>query len=246
MAGRWRALPQNGWKNLHLYASGKLDALEETGSSANGRGIARDCVGLRSLAYESYAQAARLGTTVARCNMAALVHSGSPAAALAILHEHTGSFDAADPGYPHQLRAYLERAHRDEREQERKMLAIAERQFEALWAFAEKIISARKGAAPRPKGHLLCGSNVITLDEAGIHVSGPTKATVQELRLFGPNVFTLELNPGIAFISTAEEVVLGLFFEDFSTAAGLSWCHWVPQEAIDSVTALSGDDEDTS
>ena len=93
---------KNNWNILSLLASKRVLSLDESGISLNACGIAQARLKLFSLAYRSYSKAAKLGVSVARCNMAGLLQSEAAASAgLSILDEHKARFDAADSGYPY-------------------------------------------------------------------------------------------------------------------------------------------------
>lgn len=222
---------KSGWNALHLYAAEKLDDLESTGSSANSRGIARAQVELPSLAFESYAEAAKRGVSVARCNMAGMIIGGSSAAAgLAVIDEHKGPFDAADRGYPHALRANLERALDTEREKENGILKKAERQFEALWAFAERILLISDREAFQVSGRFEFGVDTITFDKSGAHATSLLgSGNVQNLRVFGQNAFVFQSEKNVVFLNRMPDRVEALCLEDFCDAGGTRWCQWIGQ-----------------
>jgi len=236
---------KNNWSALHLFCAAKVDSLAETGASANSHGIALARAGLGSRAFEAYSIAYSRGVSVARCNMAQLINSGAmPAAALKLIKEHEGEFDSADPGYPHDLKAKLERALGDEREREKRLLKAGEKQLNALWAFADSAFRSRKTPPFRPKGRLLCGKRVLPVDNLA---SGPLsgKNVFEALPLLGQNVFCAEVEGFIGLIVTAGDSVDGMCFEDFSNGEGLSSCVWISETVFQALGPPSVSDPAT-
>lgn len=113
-----------GWTSVRLrLTTCQLEWSDDVGRIQNEMGRVYEALGLNSLAYESYSKAAQAGVTVARCNMASLLTTAPNAlAALLVLDEHSGKFDAAGPDYPYRVRADAEQAVDAER---RRAQAIA-------------------------------------------------------------------------------------------------------------------------
>lgn len=218
------------WTALHLYVANQFDDLQGDGPSANERGIARTRSELPSLAFESYNAAMKSGVSVARCNMAGLIARGSAAAGLALLDEHAGPFDAADRGYPYQLRAELERALDKEREKEKEVLKRSAQQFQALWTFAEKILVIPQAEPVQVKGKVECGIHTIAFDEAGPHGTTLTQPVdVQALRLFGPNVFVFHSDGELVFLLRTVDGVETLYLDDYRSATRTLWVPFIKQ-----------------
>ena len=93
-----------------------------------------------SLAYLAYSDSADQGVSVAKVNMAQKTKANVPAAGLKLLQEHIGGYDAADRGYPHAVRAELERLVQEEGEQAKQRAKYGKRQYAALSSFAWEAI----------------------------------------------------------------------------------------------------------
>ncbi|MBN4004679.1 hypothetical protein [Nostoc sp. LPT] len=101
----------NKWSSLLTYFAQYADRVDVQGTAANNLGRAFYELKLYSLAYLAYAKAVEAGISVAKVNMATLhLWNPLPAAGLKLLKEHTGTYDAADAGYPYDIRAELERS----------------------------------------------------------------------------------------------------------------------------------------
>ncbi|MEH2047076.1 MAG: hypothetical protein V7L12_28180 [Nostoc sp.] len=97
------------------YSAQCADQVDVQGTAANNLGRAFSELKLYSLAYLAYAKAAEAGVSVAKVNIANLhLWNPLPAAGLKLLKEHTGTYDAADAGYPYHIRAELERSVQNE------------------------------------------------------------------------------------------------------------------------------------
>ncbi|MFN6567133.1 TIR domain-containing protein [Dendronalium sp. ChiSLP03b] len=106
----------NEWSSLLTYFAERADKVDAQGTAANNLGRAYSRLKLYSLAYLAYAKAAEAGISVAKVNIAHLhLWNPLPAAGLKLLQEHTGTFDAADAGYPYHMRSELERSVQNER-----------------------------------------------------------------------------------------------------------------------------------
>ncbi|WP_335089291.1 hypothetical protein [Nostoc sp.] len=105
----------NKWSSLLTYSAQCADQVDVQGTAANNLGRAFSELKLYSLAYLAYAKAAEAGVSVAKVNIANLhLWNPLPAAGLKLLKEHTGTYDAADAGYPYHIRAELERSVQNE------------------------------------------------------------------------------------------------------------------------------------
>jgi hypothetical protein len=118
------------WPTLAIYFSTRFDRLAKNGTSKNQMGIACSVAGLVSTAHRSYESAASLGVSVAKVNIATLYEAGPvPNAGLQLLRAHDSEWDAADPGYPFETRARLERLINDENEQVQALYRRGEQLF---------------------------------------------------------------------------------------------------------------------
>ncbi|MEH2277538.1 MAG: hypothetical protein V7K40_22800 [Nostoc sp.] len=105
----------NKWSSLLTYFAQCADQVDVQGTAANNLGRAFSELKLYSLAYLAYAKAAEAGISVAKVNIANLhLWNPLPAAGLKLLKEHTGTYNAADAGYPYHIRAELERSVQNE------------------------------------------------------------------------------------------------------------------------------------
>ncbi|MBN3943949.1 hypothetical protein [Nostoc sp. NMS9] len=101
----------NKWSSLLTYFAKCADQVDVQGTAANNLGRAFSELKLYSLAYLAFAKAAEAGISVAKVNIANLhLWNPLPAAGLKLLKEHTGTYDAADAGYPYYIQAELERS----------------------------------------------------------------------------------------------------------------------------------------
>jgi hypothetical protein len=101
----------NKWSSLLTYFAKCADQVDVQGTAANNLGRAFSELKLYSLAYFAFAKAAEAGISVAKVNIANLhLWNPLPAAGLKLLKEHTGTYDAADAGYPYYIQSELERS----------------------------------------------------------------------------------------------------------------------------------------
>lgn len=137
-----------GWKVLQLWFAKQRDELGSTGTTLNELGRAYASLDMFNLACGVYKQAADQGVAVSRANMASVI-GGRPVAwaGLRILEEHAGPSDSRDPGFPHEIRAALEREVQQEREREAQLLASAQGQITLLTDFADRVVAAPPGDA---------------------------------------------------------------------------------------------------
>ena len=128
----------NGFKLLALGLGELCVGKEDNGLSRLSRGLARQQLGLRSLAFEDYRASAAHGESVAKTNMAWLLNSGAVAeAGLEIFRAHKEDYGTEDPGAPYELRAALERSVEEERKKERATLANSDRAIKAILRIME-------------------------------------------------------------------------------------------------------------
>lgn len=135
--------------SIALQLASVAVAKSNSGTAFLQRGIARAEAGLHSLAFSDYRIAAQSGISVAKSNMAWMLNNGPvPEAGLEILREHTGQFEAADPGSPYEARALLERSVEAERARERQLCASGDRAIKAI----HRMLDAwRREATARPR-----------------------------------------------------------------------------------------------
>jgi len=97
------------------------------------RGLLRGLAKLRSLEFADYRKAAQQGASVAKSNMASILHSDAVAeAGLEILREHVGDYSSSDPGSPYEVRALLERSVDAERKKEEDLCSYGNRVTKAI------------------------------------------------------------------------------------------------------------------
>ncbi len=140
-AGALKAAEDVGCHYLAVELAYRRDDAEGSATSLNDLGRSFSAAGLTSLAYRAFLRAIDKGASVARVNAANLVGNGAvPAAALELLDQHSGSFDASSPHFPHVSRAELERAVYDEEEKRTALRAAGERLLRMLGEFTEKTL----------------------------------------------------------------------------------------------------------
>jgi hypothetical protein len=222
-----RVAESEQWNVLNLYCAHRVVALEESGTAANNLGIARSRVGLPSLSYRSYGRAAELGVTVAICNRAAMVGSAPNwGAALETLDEHQGTFDAADPGFPFQLRAKFERDVNKEEDKEAEILEKAKRQFQAIWTLASQAFDQRDTVHTTMNGRLEGQIIAIMIQDGKLIADWAVE--VIECQFFGGNLFCVRGEEEAAVVLRQSGAMQGVYFSDFSEAAGQEWLTWTP------------------
>lgn len=129
----------SGWRVLSLFLAEKYARMVSSGSATNQLGIAYVNLELTSLAFLEYEKASESGISVAKANMASLVGAGGVASAgLRILEQHTGSFDAASPQYPHRVRASLEEQVHEERTTAEQLMKTGRQVYHRICALADK------------------------------------------------------------------------------------------------------------
>jgi len=117
----------------------------KTGHTINNLGIVYSRADLHSLAYRAYSEAAELGASVAKVNMANILRQGKcPAAALEILAKHEGRFDASDPAYPFRIRAEIEQSMHREESQEKEMEQAGATVCRAIASFMARVLRRGK------------------------------------------------------------------------------------------------------
>ncbi|MEH2287751.1 hypothetical protein [Nostoc sp.] len=133
------------WSSLLTYFAQCADQVDVQGTAANNLGRAFSELKLYSLAYLAYAKAAEAGISVAKVNIANLhLWNPLPAAGLKLLKEHTGTYDAADAGYPYHIRAELERSVQKEHKKAEELYKQGYKVAEMIGHFGWEAIRSNK------------------------------------------------------------------------------------------------------
>lgn len=123
----------HGFTTIGLYLASREPSTEATGSDSLTRGLLRHQAGLHSLAYLDYSKAAHAGLGVAKSNMAVLLESGPvPGAAVELLRQHEGDYNARNPGIPHAVRGRVEQSLSEDTRKEDALRASGEQVFQTL------------------------------------------------------------------------------------------------------------------
>jgi hypothetical protein len=206
---------EKGYTSIGLHMAARCLSEKENDDSHLYRGLLRGKAGLRSLEFADYRAAAKYGASVAKSNMANMLHGGAVAeAGLEILRDHIGDYNSADPGLPYQVRADLERSVSNERKAEAELRVYGSRVATAFHRLLESW--RRRTDRPRTDGKWRgsVASSEWTVSVAGGHVSVFLKEkplAVQELSpLSGFYVALEDGEPRLVFVCGEEIEAVGL------------------------------------
>jgi hypothetical protein len=131
---------EEGWLALSVHFHRLASVAADHGTLSNSEGRTYAACELNSLAYLAYERAAGQGVSVARINIANLLLKGSVgAAAIRLIEEHKGKWDAADPAYPFETLARLETVLHQEREKRDAANEAGRVTFQNLIAWARSV-----------------------------------------------------------------------------------------------------------
>ncbi len=195
------------WHDMSLYFASRA-AEEGRGSAKNRLAIELETQKLTALAYQYYARASEEGVGVATVNIAHLLASSSNSAAALQVLQKEHSFDAADPGYPHGLRAQLERKLREEQSKLDSLLTQARASLGAMAVVAQSGLESRDTDPPVPKdANLVSAANetvkveLRSTEELAVEFLATKKvATLTKLFRFA-NIFASEENEDATFLA---------------------------------------------
>ncbi|WP_437512381.1 hypothetical protein [Sorangium sp. So ce1099] len=176
---------QEGWTTLAVHYGRALDELLDDGVSANTLGRAYAHASLYSMAFVAYTKAAKSGVSVGTCNIAHLFgFTTVPAAGLKYLDEHLGAFDAADPDYPYQTRAGLERAVHEERQKADRLARNGRQLAVLLGNFAEQAVPSETTFVPQQGTRFVYEGTKYTVSSTGVSEFLATTDVQQDAMLF--------------------------------------------------------------